>query len=260
VADSLVLEPSIFITLTETIGVTDTPVVLPPVVVDVIEAIGVTDGPQVLPELSLSVVETIGVTDGPQVLPELSLSVVETIGVTDGPQVLPELSLSVVETIGVTDGSQVLPELFLSLAETIGVTDAPVLLPPIAVNLAEIIGVTDEPAAEVGSPTGIDDQLPKPTVNALFESFPNPFSQATTIRYDLSESSPLRLEVFDLQGRRVRILEDSSNKDAGRYKTVWDGRNESGIRVPMGIYFYRLRAGSFLAVRKLILLRNEGQR
>jgi hypothetical protein len=102
---------------------------------------------------------------------------------------------------------------------------------------------------------GVDRVSPEiPEIQALHPSFPNPARGGTEIRYDLPSPSSIRLVIFDHQGRCVRVLEDT-NRGVGTYSCRWDGRNEQGLRVPTGIYFYRLQAGSFTATRKLVLIR-----
>jgi len=85
--------------------------------------------------------------------------------------------------------------------------------------------------------------------------YPNPFSRSTVIRYELAENLPVDLEVYDLRGRRVRILVSESEKPPGRYDVVWDGLDGSGKRAASGIYFYRLRVGTVDRARKIVLMR-----
>lgn len=90
--------------------------------------------------------------------------------------------------------------------------------------------------------------------NELFQNYPNPFNPTTTIKYTMAGEGNVVLVVYNVTGQRVRTLVNES-KPAGTYTAVWDGRNDGGRSVATGIYFYRLRAGSFSEVRKMILLR-----
>ena len=114
-------------------------------------------------------------------------------------------------------------------------------------------------------------------INALPEAFslgsnyPNPFNPSTTIPYRLANDSAVRLEIFDMVGRKVREVMLEENQRAGFYETTWDGSDESGFLVAAGVYFYRLTAlpsvttagsatgvpprGEFVEVRKLMLLK-----
>jgi photosystem II stability/assembly factor-like uncharacterized protein len=88
----------------------------------------------------------------------------------------------------------------------------------------------------------------------LFDNFPNPFNPETVIKYQLPQSSPVRLEVYNNLGQKVRTL-INQRQEAGYYRAVWDGRNDLGAAVASGVYIYRFRAGDFLQVKKMILLR-----
>jgi flagellar hook capping protein FlgD len=95
-------------------------------------------------------------------------------------------------------------------------------------------------------------EAPLPTAFALRQNQPNPFDRTTTIRFDLPLPSPVRLEVFDVQGRRVAVLA-SAEFPAGFHAISWDGRDVSGTPARPGIYVYRLVAGTFRAQKKMML-------
>jgi hypothetical protein len=84
---------------------------------------------------------------------------------------------------------------------------------------------------------------------ALDQNYPNPFNPVTTISFSLAERSPVKLAVYDLAGREVASLLNEE-RDAGKYAVTFDGG-----ALPTGVYFYQLQAGSFAAVRKLILMK-----
>ena len=96
--------------------------------------------------------------------------------------------------------------------------------------------------------------LVAPKAFALGQNRPNPFNPTTVIEYVLPESAPVKLEVYNLLGQVVRTLVDGEQV-AGRYSVVWDGRDDLGREVATGIYFYRLSAGKFHAVRRMALVR-----
>ncbi len=70
---------------------------------------------------------------------------------------------------------------------------------------------------------------------------PNPFTVDTRIRFELSQSDRLVLEVCDAGGRRIRTL-DSHTFAAGSHELLWNGCTESGTRLPHGVYLLRLRS------------------
>jgi hypothetical protein len=88
-----------------------------------------------------------------------------------------------------------------------------------------------------------------PATVRLYPCQPNPFNPRTTIRYDLPESGPVCLSVFDVAGRRIRTLVDDSMPQ-GSHEAVWDGRDSSGREVGSGSYLARLEfAGRVETVR-----------
>ena len=98
---------------------------------------------------------------------------------------------------------------------------------------------------------------PAPETVALLANYPNPFNPSTVIEYVLPASvagEAVRLEVFDVAGRRVRVLVEA-RQEAGFYRATWDGADEAGAPVASGVYVYRLQAGGFQQVRKMILLK-----
>ncbi len=97
-------------------------------------------------------------------------------------------------------------------------------------------------AAEVALPERVD----------LAQNYPNPFNPVTTIGFELPAAAEVELAIYDLQGRLVRTLARGI-KGAGVHSLVWDARDEAGMAVPTGIYYYRLRSGNHLLIKKLLL-------
>ena len=64
----------------------------------------------------------------------------------------------------------------------------------------------------------------------------------------------MALAVYNLEGQIIRQLE-TGHRNSGSYEVVWDSRDDNGRQVASGVYFYRLRAGEFTAVKKLILMK-----
>jgi hypothetical protein len=93
-----------------------------------------------------------------------------------------------------------------------------------------------------------------PSEFALHQNYPNPFNPQTNIRFAIPTTSRVEIELFDILGRRVRTLANEM-MDAGNYAVTWNGTDDLGLSVASGVYFYRLRAGSFTQTRKLLLVR-----
>ena len=88
----------------------------------------------------------------------------------------------------------------------------------------------------------------------LAQNFPNPFNSLTTIRYQMKEAGPVKIEIYDILGQKVRTLVDQQ-KGAGYYSISWDGKNDQGWQVSSGIYLYKMKTKDFLKGRKLILIK-----
>ncbi len=111
-------------------------------------------------------------------------------------------------------------------------------------------GVYTSAAPPIGSgQTG----RPAPTAFALAQNQPNPFARTTTIGFELPVACPVKLEVFDLMGRRVRALADGL-RQPGDHAVEWDRRDGHGVAVRAGVYVYRLTAGAFREQKRMILL------
>ncbi|MCO6478553.1 MAG: T9SS type A sorting domain-containing protein, partial [Phaeodactylibacter sp.] len=91
-------------------------------------------------------------------------------------------------------------------------------------------------------------------VSLQLEASPNPFREEVAIRFYLPQAGPAALEVFNLNGQRVRRLE-SASFDAGRHDQVWDGNADSGQGVAPGVYLLRLQTQGQAMVKKLTLVR-----
>jgi len=92
-------------------------------------------------------------------------------------------------------------------------------------------------------------------VGTLFSNYPNPFNPATTIRFELQIASSVRLSIYDLKGRVVRVLASGDALDRGRHEYRWNGRDDSGNQVAAGVYFYRLDAGGFTETKRMALVK-----
>lgn len=90
---------------------------------------------------------------------------------------------------------------------------------------------------------------------ALFQNSPNPFNPATEIRFDLPLSTPVELTVYNVLGQTAVTKLIDTILPAGTHHVMWNGRDSQGRQLSTGLYVYRLKAGSFIQSRKMILLR-----
>jgi len=102
---------------------------------------------------------------------------------------------------------------------------------------------------------GIDEPISSiPTELALPQNYPNPFNPSTIINFSLPAAGGVRLEIFDLLGRRLAVLVDD-RLNAGNYNFVWNGADAVGNQAASGIYFYRLTTEQGISQQKMTLLR-----
>jgi hypothetical protein len=99
------------------------------------------------------------------------------------------------------------------------------------------------------STTGVKSNSPVPSSYSLSQNYPNPFNPSTQIRFTIPEKTNVKLEVYNLIGQKVADLVNSE-LSAGEYSITF---NASGLS--SGIYLYRLQAGNFSSVKKMILMK-----
>jgi hypothetical protein len=93
-----------------------------------------------------------------------------------------------------------------------------------------------------------------PTVTALAQNYPNPFNPLSDIEFSVARSGRVTLRIYDIAGRPVRTLVDNW-REPGRYKAVWDGRDEGGELAAPGVYFYKFEAPGCTSAKKIVILR-----
>ncbi len=95
----------------------------------------------------------------------------------------------------------------------------------------------------------VEASFMKPNKFELFQNYPNPFNPTTTIQYAIPKSEHVTIKVYDELGKEVSSLVNE-NKEAGQYRVNFNGSN-----LASGIYYYRIAAGDFSEVKKLMLLK-----
>ncbi|NIR50884.1 T9SS type A sorting domain-containing protein [candidate division KSB1 bacterium] len=89
---------------------------------------------------------------------------------------------------------------------------------------------------------------------SLAQNYPNPFNPSTVIRYALPQPGFVTLRVYNVQGQEIMALVEKEQL-AGRCQVQWNGLDRRGAPVAAGLYFYRLEAGEFRAVKRMVLLK-----
>ena len=105
-----------------------------------------------------------------------------------------------------------------------------------------------------GNVVGVGGGEPRPPVSMLEQNFPNPFNPTTVIRFAVAEPGRVKLVVYDVTGRPVRLLLNDT-REAGRHETSWDGNDDNGLAAASGVYLYSLETPGYSDNRKMVLLR-----
>jgi hypothetical protein len=125
-------------------------------------------------------------------------------------------------------------------------------------SIRESTRIEFQPASEttifrllVGYPSFVERQLDEnvPATFALHQNYPNPFNPATTIKYDLPVACQVSLTIYSILGREVATVVDGW-QEKGYKSFEWSAQSLS-----TGMYFYRLKAGEYTAVRKMVVLK-----
>jgi hypothetical protein len=102
----------------------------------------------------------------------------------------------------------------------------------------------------LSSPTSVDETSSiLPVEFALLQNYPNPFNPTTSIKFSVPETSSVTIKVFDVLGNEVAVLLDEV-KSAGVFKVTYDASETAS-----GIYFYQMKAGNFISVKKMSILK-----
>jgi len=98
------------------------------------------------------------------------------------------------------------------------------------------------------------DRTFTPDKPQLHQNYPNPFNPQTIIEFDLADSGPASLAVYNSAGSKVRTLADNVFS-AGSYRFAWNGRDDSGRLLSSGVYFYHLKTTNFYEVKRMLFIK-----
>ncbi len=112
---------------------------------------------------------------------------------------------------------------------------------------------------EIFPATGVEEEKKTLKSFELFQNYPNPFNPSTIIKYSIPsnmkrETSNVRLIVYDVLGNEIVTLVDEE-KPAGIYEVEFSVRQNSILSLSSGIYFYQLKAGTFVQTRKMLMIK-----
>jgi hypothetical protein len=98
------------------------------------------------------------------------------------------------------------------------------------------------------------DIMQSPIEFSVKQNYPNPFNPITSISYTLPVQSMISIIVFDMAGKEIKTLINTTQY-AGRHTTVWNGTNNEGRPVGAGVYLYQIQTDSYVQSKKMVLLK-----
>jgi flagellar hook assembly protein FlgD len=102
--------------------------------------------------------------------------------------------------------------------------------------------------------TEVEDPIVPAIVTELTGNYPNPFNPSTSISYTVKTPSQVNITIYNLKGEKVRTLVNES-KANGFYKTIWNGKDDSGKAVSSGVYLYRMQADNYVSTKRMMLMK-----
>jgi hypothetical protein len=121
-------------------------------------------------------------------------------------------------------------------------------------TLQELHDLAVDQRISVLETTTAAEELPV-AATTLLDARPNPFNPSTSIRFELARAGAVELAIFDLAGRRLRVLLDEERREAGTDQVTWDGRDDRGNTLPSGVYLVQLNTADHREAKKLVLLK-----
>jgi len=126
---------------------------------------------------------------------------------------------------------------------------------------ADIMIISDDPdnqlstivATAIVLPTSADDNVAA-LVTALKGIYPNPFNPETTVAFSIKQDSKVSVDIYNVLGQKVKTLVNTNLK-AGNHTYRWDGKDNNNRSVTSGIYFLKMKAGSYSTTSKMVLMK-----
>ncbi len=132
---------------------------------------------------------------------------------------------------------------------------------PLGASWTPVMAVTDGAGGYGLAPDSIPTDVVEiasggavPETYSLSQNYPNPFNANTRIEFALREPGNVRLDIFNILGQKV-ATPVNEYLTAGLKRVDWDGTDETGQAVASGMYFYRLSAGNFTEMKKMVLMK-----
>ncbi len=98
----------------------------------------------------------------------------------------------------------------------------------------------------------LNEDLTEKNNEVLYQNFPNPFSEKTTIKFYVPQNVSAQLSVYNLVGQEVKVYPVFQS---GFHTIEWNGKNEQDVQLEKGIYFYQLKSDKNVLIKKMVLVR-----
>lgn len=114
--------------------------------------------------------------------------------------------------------------------------------------------ITARMLSDFNPPVANDDEVVVPATTQLIGNYPNPFNPNTTIRFSLEKAAPAQVTIFNQKGQVVKTYELPA-AEKGLNNISWNGKDNNGQSVANGVYFFRLKSGSFTSTKKMVMMK-----
>jgi 1,4-alpha-glucan branching enzyme len=173
----------------------------------------------------------------------------------------PSMDVTIIGNFGVTSGTQnpnfsrtgIWYDFFSGDSIEVTNTTAQVFLEPGEFHIYSTFRLPPPEPGILLDVEEIQNELPV-TDFYLEQNYPNPFNPSTEIIFQVKEPSIVSLKIYDILGREVKTLVNEQ-KNSGTYKVTWNGDDDFNKKVSTGIYFYKMDAGAYTSVRKMMLIK-----
>ncbi|MCB5228541.1 MAG: S8 family serine peptidase [Candidatus Cloacimonetes bacterium] len=102
--------------------------------------------------------------------------------------------------------------------------------------------------------TPADDPVVPAISTGLIGNYPNPFNPSTTISFSLQHKAPVEISIYNQKGQKVHQLYNNE-LPAGEHSLVWNGKDDNGNQAASGVYYYRMKSGTYTSSRKMIMMK-----
>jgi len=104
------------------------------------------------------------------------------------------------------------------------------------------------------NPVGTQEEMIVPASTKLLGNYPNPFNPSTTISFYIADDENTEISIYNLKGQKVKQLVNEKLA-AGNHSIIWNGKDDNAKATASGVYFYKMKAGKYQSIKKMILLR-----